>query len=309
MVGVGRPVRKGVADAFAHNGFVSAPDRGGHCAAGVQATSGARRCIGKREQCLIGEQVAARFVARHRFPLTPGAQPAQHRVSGRREGTAPANPQISRLGPASGRARPPLVGEFFLHPRTPFQSFQRARQVPVQGQEIQHIQRGVVQLGGGERAPEPVGSCLSLVQADVEQRCHQCPVAEAEPESGECGGELGVEDPAGPGPCHDFQHVQILTAGVHDRHDVGVGQNLREGAVVGDRRCIDEECALRVAYLKEGRARIVGAFADEFGVEPDHPGRSPAATGFREARIARDRTRRERGGGFGHGGFVFSSAA
>ena len=79
--------------------------------------------LGQREMALAGRRLR---VARHRFRLAPGAEPAQRRVAGGRESAASTNAQMGRLGSASGRARTSLVFEFFLQPRAPFQSVQCA---------------------------------------------------------------------------------------------------------------------------------------------------------------------------------------
>ena len=233
----------------------------------------------------------ARHVASHRHRLTPCAQPAQYGVARGREDTAALYAQVGRLGTAVGGMNSALVRELFLQPGGASHPVQFHGQMPIQGQQVQHVELGVVQLGGTERTFEPVGACFSLLQGDVQQRLHQLPVSERESVAGKRGGKLGVEDPTWRGPGHDLQHLEVLGARVHDDKNRGVGQHLHEGAEVGDLRRIDEEHTLRVGHLHECRMRMVGTFLYELRVEPDESRVGPPLTGRRETCIARNHDR------------------
>ena len=233
---------------------------------------------GELHQDVVGQQRGRRPVRLPRRPLAPLHQLAGHRSLRGLEPVDPGQPGVDSVGialVAGGRHR----GALLAGPLQAAGLDQPGLQLAAQLQQVGGAAAGVLELLRGEGAPVPLGECLPAGQRRPEHLPHQLLVALLSPEAHEAGGDLGVEhvgDVRAPGAAQD-RHV--LTAGVDDHLDGGIGERRRQGrrGVVGQRiEHLGAHAAVRglVGHRHLGQAEHgpIPTLGHELGVDREAPG-------------------------------------
>src|SRR5690606_9267716 len=101
---------------------------------------------------------------------------------------------------------------------------------------------------------------------------HQPLVARARGDAGDGRGHLGVEQRLGHDPAGALQRDQVLAGAVHHLGDRSVGQHAAQGPGHALGLHVEQEDGVAGGHLGEGQVRPPGAFADEFGIQPDAGG-------------------------------------
>jgi hypothetical protein len=162
-----------------------------------------------------------------------------------------------------------------VEPGAPAQGVESRRHRIVQREQVAHVVRGVVQLRRRQWPAHPVRAGLALVQGDAGHVLHQPLVAGTGADAGQGRGDLGIEQRRRHRVAGAAQRHQVFAGAVHDLLDRRVQQHPAQR--LGDARCqrVDQQHlrfgAVPVVdgQLHQCQLRPVGAFADEFGVQPD----------------------------------------
>ena len=145
-------------------------------------------------------------------------------------------------------------------------------------EQVQDVLAGVLDLLGAQRAAVPLRVGRGLGQAHAEQLAQQRLIARLRAQSGEPGGDLGVEQVGDLGVPHAAQQRDVLARGVHDHLDRGIGEHLgqrrRVDRLVQRVDHVDAHLAVgqRHRHLHQAQQRAVAALAHELGVDPQPAG-------------------------------------
>jgi hypothetical protein len=164
-------------------------------------------------------------------------------------------------------------------------------------QQAGDVLHRVVELCFGERAAEPVGARFALEELDADDRAHELLIAEPRRESGEPGGDLGVEQRCRNRVRRVPEDFHVLARRVGDLEHARVRERRRERLEGAQRQRIDEIGRATVADLHQTEARVERALAHELGVEGDRRDFVPARRGVGECGVGRHVNDREIGDG------------
>ena len=108
----------------------------------------------------------------------------------------------------------------------------------------------------------------------------------------QAGGDLQVEPVCRRFPAPAPAHANLLAPGVNDHRAGRIDQHAPKRFERPGAQRVDQTQRRRRRNLDQAQARLIGVFADEFGVEADHAGFADASAAFRD------------GGGIGNDKFL-----
>ncbi len=134
-------------------------------------------------------------------------------------------------------------------------------------QQVEHVGGRIHALSFGQRARQPVGARLALVQFNLHVLRHQRRKTAGERPTGKGRQDLGVDHRRRQRFKGVEKHFKIFTAGMQELHHGGVGQQVDKRLPLLDRQRIDEGELFTVVELDQAQLRIVGARSDKLGVQ------------------------------------------
>ena len=146
------------------------------------------------------------------------------------------------------------------------------------------------QLRLAQRPARPIGEAVRLVEAVAGDSLHELVVGDGIAVAQHHGRNLRVDDGGRDNAGFVPADFDILTGGVEDLGDVLVGHQGKKGSeidTVGER--VDDDRLLGARHLRHAEPGVVGAFAQEFGVDRYERMPGHARASIRESHGRRNR--------------------
>ncbi len=156
--------------------------------------------------------------------------------------------------------------------------------------QMGHVGDGVGELRLAQRPPRPVGEAMRLVEIVAGDARHQLVIGDGIAIAQNHGCDLGIDDGAGDDAGLVPADFNVLAGGMENLDHFFVRHQGEEGGEVhalGQR--IDDERFVRACHLRDAELRIVGALAQEFGVDRHEWMLRHASAGVREILGRHDR--------------------
>ena len=233
----------------------------------VQLAQATRHVTRHGPQMLFTHHKVHRQIALARLTQTPVGQQLQtgQLAGAQLPGVADVAPRLFRIGA--------LLTTQLRHPaliqggRQPAGGFGLFHQLTGDRQQVEHIRRRVVELAFRQRARQPVGAGLALVDRQPGVLFHHGGKAPGQRTTGKGGEDLGVDQRLR----HDAEGIeenfQIFTAGMQIFGDGGIQQQLAHRRPVGDPQRVDKRHIFSVIHLDQTQLRVIGAGTHKLGIQ------------------------------------------
>ena len=217
---------------------------------------------------LVLEHAAARDVAGLRLALAPGGDLHQ---DGELLGLAHAG-----LEPLPGRARAPS-GRFsgrgqdfhlLAHPFGAAALVEIGRELDIDVAQMGHVGDRVGELRRGQRAAGPVGEAVRFVERVAGDALHELVVGDRVAIAEHHGGDLGIDQREGMVPASCQQISMSWRAAWNTLTTRSSAISAKNGRQIDLRRQgIDDHSLLGAGHLRDAEYWVIGAFAQELGVD------------------------------------------
>ena len=145
------------------------------------------------------------------------------------------------------------------------------------------IRDGVGELWSAQRAPGPVREAVGLVKRVAGDALHELIVGDGIAVAQHHGGDLGIGDGMRNDACFMPADFDVLTRGMEYFEDIFIRHEREKGSEIEARgKRVDDHGLIRARHLRHAELRIVGRFAQEFGIDRHERIARHACAGVRE---------------------------
>ncbi|MNZ35759.1 hypothetical protein D3C78_531630 [compost metagenome] len=213
---------------------------------------------------LLDHEVESQIPA-HRLLLTPGGELAQNGQFAPTQLPGIDDLEVGLTGIAALGLAGGVVLALLLEPGKLAAFMQPGHHLLVEGHQVEHIRRRILELARGERAGQPVGAGLILFQLHAEELLDQGAEADRDAVTQKCRRELGVVHLVGQVARLMLDELQIFTRGVQYGDLPCPAEPLPQPREIQGQG-IQQGEAFAVIDLEQTELGIVGTGANEFGI-------------------------------------------